>query len=67
MSREVSEALAFYLSSALSSFYEIKEENKTFSSSNITYDLLSCSFDQFIKILVNYSSYACVFLEKAVI
>lgn len=28
MSRKVFEALDFYLSSALSSFYEIKEENK---------------------------------------
>lgn len=37
MSREVFEALAFYLSSALRSFYEIKEENKIFSSSSITY------------------------------
>ena len=41
MTREVFEALVFYLSSALSSFHEIKEENQLSSSSNITYGLFS--------------------------
>ena len=41
MSREVYEALVFYLFFALSSFYENKEENNLSSLSNITYGLFS--------------------------